>query len=64
MYFRGGELEGGVWGGAIVAVCVCEERGGTVYGGVDGVNACQPDSILSLVRTAGGLHLALRALPV
>lgn len=46
------------------SVCVCEERGGTVYGGVDGVNACQPDSILSLVRTAGGLHLALRALPV
>lgn len=23
MCFRGGELEGGVWGGAIVAVCVC-----------------------------------------
>lgn len=50
MCFRGGELEGGVWGGAIVAVCVCvcEERGGTVYGGVDGVNACQPDRASSV----------------
>lgn len=31
-----------------VCVCVCEERGGTVYGGVDGVNACQPDRASSV----------------
>lgn len=49
MCFRGGELEGGVWGGAIVAVCVCVRRGEALcMGGVDGVNACQPDRASSV----------------
>lgn len=39
MCFRGGELEGGVWGGAIVAVCVCVRRGEALCMGGGGLMA-------------------------
>lgn len=51
MCFRGGELEGGVWGRGYSS-SVCVRRGEALRmggrGGVDGVNACQPDRASSV----------------